>query len=162
MLAMPALFYSTPPISLMRFSWVIYPSITPTRKLVSEGHAETYEARFNPLKEAAPDLAEMVVEEKLSLEEAEAAERERAERTRHNKKLVVQALYSLAAHAYLLAPPRQDEVVQLITCEAELYTHYAAGPVDEFIEALAIFEQHASVLLGEIRKKREKANVEKG
>ena len=34
--------------------------------------------------------------------------------------------------------------------------------VDEFIEALAIFEQHASVLLGEIRKKREKANVEKG
>ncbi len=40
---------------------------------IRKGRAETYEARFNALKAAAPDLAEMVIEEKLSLEEAEAA-----------------------------------------------------------------------------------------
>jgi hypothetical protein len=44
---------------------------------IRKGRAETYEARFNALKAAAPDLAEMVVEEKLTLEEAEAARRAR-------------------------------------------------------------------------------------
>lgn len=129
---------------------------------IRKGRADTHESRFNALKEAAPDLAEMVVEERLTLEEAEAAERDRAERARHNKKLVGQALHSLAAHAYLLNPKYQDEVVQLITCESEFYTHYAAGPVDEFIEALAIFERRAGVLLGEIRKKVETDDAEKG
>jgi hypothetical protein len=44
---------------------------------IRKGRAETYEARFNTLKVDAPDLAEMVVEEKLTLEEAEAARRAR-------------------------------------------------------------------------------------
>jgi hypothetical protein len=118
---------------------------------IRKGRAETHEARFESLKADAPDLAEMVVEEKLTLEEAEAAERERAERARHNKKLVAQALHSLAAHAYLLNPNRHNEVAQLITREAELYQQYNFGPVDEFIEALGIFEQHAGVLLNKIR-----------
>jgi ParB/RepB/Spo0J family partition protein len=51
---------------------------------VRKGRSETYEARFNALKAAAPDLGELVVEEKLKLEEAEALERERAERARHS------------------------------------------------------------------------------
>ena len=42
---------------------------------IRKGRADTYEARFNALKAAAPDLAEMVVEEKLTLEEAQAAAR---------------------------------------------------------------------------------------
>jgi hypothetical protein len=88
---------------------------------IRKGRAETYEARFNALKATAPDLAEMVVEEKLSLEEAEAAERERAERTRRNKKLLAEALHSLAAYAYLLNQNRHDEVVHFITEESELY-----------------------------------------
>lgn len=56
-----------------------------------KGQADTYESRFNRLKAAAPDLAEMVVEEKLKLEEAEAAERERAEQARQRKKLLAHA-----------------------------------------------------------------------
>jgi ParB-like chromosome segregation protein Spo0J len=44
---------------------------------IRKGRAETYESRFNALKATAPDLAEMVVEEKLALEEAEAARRAR-------------------------------------------------------------------------------------
>jgi hypothetical protein len=118
---------------------------------IRKGRADTHEARFNALKATAPDLAEMVVEEKLSLEEAEAAERERAERTRRNKKLLAEALHSLAAYAYLLNQNRHDEVVHFITCEAELYKQYNFGPVDEFIEALEIFEQQAGVLLNKIR-----------
>lgn len=46
---------------------------------IRKGRAETYESRFNALKAAAPDLADMVVNESLNLEEAEAVYRERAE-----------------------------------------------------------------------------------
>lgn len=88
---------------------------------IRKGRAETHESRFHKLKVDAPDLAEMVVEEKLTLEEAEAAERERAERTRCNKKLLAEALHSLAAYAYLLNQNRHDEVVHFITEESELY-----------------------------------------
>jgi hypothetical protein len=98
---------------------------------IRKGRADTHESRFNALKEAAPDLAEMVVEEKLSLEEAEVAERERAERTRRNKKLLAEALHSLAAYAYLLDQNRHDEVMHFITCEAELYKQYNFEPVME-------------------------------
>jgi hypothetical protein len=41
--------------------------------LIRKGRSETHESRFNALKAAASDLAELVIEGQLSLEEAEAA-----------------------------------------------------------------------------------------
>jgi ParB-like chromosome segregation protein Spo0J len=118
---------------------------------VRKGRAETYESRFNALKAAAPDLAEMVVEEKLKLEEAQAAEQERAEQVRIRKKLLAEALHDLARHSYVLNPAYRGETVRFVLSEAELYKRHNAGPVDEFIEALEIFEQYAGLALNEIR-----------
>jgi hypothetical protein len=50
--------------------------------LIRKGRAETHESRFNALKEAAPELAELVVEGQLNLEEAEAAYDERLKQIR--------------------------------------------------------------------------------
>ena len=118
---------------------------------ICKGRAETYESRFTALKAAAPDLAEVVVEEKLSLEEAAAAERERAEQVRIRKKLLAEALHDLARHSYVLNPAYRGETVRFVLSEAELYKRHNAGPVDEFIEALEIFEQYAGLALNEIR-----------
>lgn len=126
---------------------------------IRKGRADTHESRFNALKSAVPDLAEMVVEEKLTLEEAEAAERERAERTRRDKKLLAEALHSLAARTYLLNQNRHDEVVHFIAHEAESYKNYNFGPVDEFIDALELMTQQAGILLNKIRGEKD---VEKG
>lgn len=49
---------------------------------IRKGRAETHEARFERLKAAAPDLAEMVIEERLGLEEAQVALDERLSRIR--------------------------------------------------------------------------------
>jgi hypothetical protein len=49
-------------------------------------------------------------------------------------------------------PIRHGEVVHFITHETELYKKHNAGPVDEFIEALETFSQHAGTLLDTIRK----------
>jgi hypothetical protein len=48
-----------------------------------KGRAETHESRFESLKAAAPDLAEMVVEGRLSLEEAQVAYDQRVSEERH-------------------------------------------------------------------------------
>jgi hypothetical protein len=50
-----------------------------------KGRAETYESRFNALKAAAPDLADLVVEERLTLEEAHVALDERLSQIRREK-----------------------------------------------------------------------------
>jgi ParB-like chromosome segregation protein Spo0J len=118
---------------------------------IRKGQAETYESRFNALKGEAPDLAELVVEERMALEEAEAAGRERAERERRRKFLTAEALHDLARHAYLLNQTYRGETLRFVLSEAELYKRHNAGPVDEFIEALEIFEQYAGLLLKEIR-----------
>jgi hypothetical protein len=44
---------------------------------IRKGQADTHESRFNALKAAAPDLADMVVDSQLPLEEAQAAYDER-------------------------------------------------------------------------------------
>jgi hypothetical protein len=119
--------------------------------LIRKGRAETHESRFNALKEAAPELAELVVEGQLNLEEAEAANREREAQASRRKKLLAEALHALSAHAYVLDRNWRAEVVHIIRNEAELYKQHNCGPVDEFIEALEIFEQQAGVLLNKIR-----------
>jgi hypothetical protein len=50
---------------------------------VRKGRSDTYDSRFNALKAAAPDLAELVVEEKLTLEEAQVAYDQRVSEERH-------------------------------------------------------------------------------
>jgi hypothetical protein len=52
---------------------------------IRKGRAETYEARFNALKAAAPDLAEMVTDGPLNLEEAQAALDQRVSEERRRK-----------------------------------------------------------------------------
>jgi hypothetical protein len=118
---------------------------------IRKGRADTHEARFNALKAAASDLAELVVEGQLNLEEAEAAEREREAQASRRKKLLAEALHALSAHAYVLDRNWRAEVMHIIRNEAELYKQHNCGPVDEFIEALEIFEQQAGVLLNKIR-----------
>jgi ParB/RepB/Spo0J family partition protein len=128
---------------------------------IRKGRAETYEARFNALKAAAPDLAEMVTESQLNLEEAEAAYRERQERIHRNKVLLAQALHDLARHAYLLDPPHHDEILNLVAHEAELYKERNFGSIDEVLHALEVFAEHAGPLLARINElKAEKSHVE--
>jgi hypothetical protein len=69
---------------------------------IRKGQADTYESRFNALKESAPDLAELVVEERLGLEEAQVALDERLSRIRRDKIGLAEALHTLAQHAYFL------------------------------------------------------------
>jgi ParB-like chromosome segregation protein Spo0J len=118
---------------------------------IRKGRADTYESRFNALKATAPDLADMVTDGQLNLEEAEAAEREREAQASRRKKLLAGALHALSAHAYVLDRNWRAEVMQLIRNEAELYKQHNCGPVDEFIDALEVFERHAGELLEEIR-----------
>jgi hypothetical protein len=49
---------------------------------IRKGRSETHESRFNALKAAAPDLADLVVEDKLTLEEAQVAYDERVSEER--------------------------------------------------------------------------------
>jgi hypothetical protein len=56
-----------------------------------KGRTETYEARFNALKEAAPDLADMVTDGQLNLEEAQAAYDQRVSEQRREKGVSLRA-----------------------------------------------------------------------
>lgn len=117
---------------------------------IRKGRADTHESRFNALKAVAPDLAEMVVEERLKLEEAEAAERERSEQARQRKKIMAHALHDLARHSYLFLPNWQPRVIDFITHDHELYLQQNAGSVEEFIEALETFSSQSTTLLSAI------------
>lgn len=58
---------------------------------IRKGRAETHESRFNTLKAAAPDLADMVVNGQLNLEEAQAAYDQRAAEERREKGVSLRA-----------------------------------------------------------------------
>lgn len=127
-----------------------------------KGRSDTYNSRFNALKAVAPDLAERVTEGQLNLEEAEAAERERAEQARQRKKLLAEALHDLASRAYLIEHEVQRErVATFVISEAELYKKWNPDPIDEVLHALEVFAEHAGPLLARIIElKAEKENAE--
>jgi hypothetical protein len=129
---------------------------------IRKGRAESHESRFESLKAAAPDLVDMVVNGSLTLEEAEAALRERQERIHRDKVLLAHALHDLAKHAYLLEHEAQRErVARFVLSEAELYQKQNPDPIDEVSRALAIFAEHAGPLLARIIElKAEKENRE--
>jgi hypothetical protein len=111
---------------------------------IRKGRAETHESRFESLKVAASDLAELVVEGQLSLEEAEAALRERQERIHRDKVLLAHALHDLAKHVYLLeCEAERERVAEFVLSEAELYQKVSPDPIDEVLHALEVFAEHA-------------------
>ena len=78
---------------------------------VRKGRAETYESRFNALKAAAPDLAEMVTDGPLNLEEAQAAYDQRVSEEERRKKGMARCLHELAMHSDLLERQREQVAV---------------------------------------------------
>lgn len=128
---------------------------------IRKGRADTYESRFNALKAEAPDLAELVVEERLGLEEAQVALGERKTRIQREKIGIAEGLHALAQHAYFLEHEVQRKrVAEFVVSEAELYQKHNPDPIDEVIHALEVFERHAGHLLGLINQlKMEKASA---
>jgi hypothetical protein len=111
---------------------------------IRKGRADIHESRFESLKAAASDLADLVVEGQLKLEEAEAALREREARVHHNKVLLAEALHDMAKHAYLLErEAERDRVAEFVLSEAELYQKVSPDPIDEVLHALEVFAEHA-------------------
>jgi hypothetical protein len=60
---------------------------------IRKGRAETYEARFDALKATAPDLADMVTDGPLNLEEAQAAYDQRVSEEGRRKKGMARLIF---------------------------------------------------------------------
>jgi ParB-like chromosome segregation protein Spo0J len=75
---------------------------------IRKGRAETHESRFNALKAAALDLADMVTDGQLNLEEAQAALDQRVSQEDRRKKGMARCLHELALHADLLERQREQ------------------------------------------------------
>jgi hypothetical protein len=60
---------------------------------IRKGRAETYEARFDALKATAPDLADMVTDGSLNLEEAQAAYDQRVSEEGRRKKGMARLIF---------------------------------------------------------------------
>jgi polyhydroxyalkanoate synthesis regulator phasin len=111
---------------------------------IRKGRADTHESRFNALKVAASDLADLVVEGQLNLEEAEAAYEERLSQIRRENIGVAHGLHALAQHAYLLEhEARRVQVAKFVVSEAELYQKQNPDPIDEVVHALEVFAAYA-------------------
>jgi hypothetical protein len=124
--------------------------------------AEGQEEGMRRLRAEHPDLADQVIEGTLTLKEAWAVERERAEEARLHKLSFAEGLYRLedAAH-HVCNDGSIDATLKFILDDAFIYEKYAKRPISGLIAALHDYQMGIPKLikrLAEEEKRRARKN----